>query len=133
MARKDLLKKAFRNNFIRRSVADLKSLGSGNAASKPRHASSTSLRSMYEDGAPVQPKLPMSTDDFPKNKKAIAQGYKADDNASSLLAVSQDANASRESVAEWLQTVPKDPVKMSSSEIRAEMEKVRAHSSHSPH
>jgi hypothetical protein len=127
MARKDLLKKAFHNNFIRRSVADLKSLGSEKATPKPRHASSTNLRSMYEDTTPVLPTPPTSTDDLPTNEKAIAQGYKANEGASNLVAASEAANVSRESVAEWLQKVPKDPVEMSSSEIRAEMEKVCAH------
>ncbi|KAF2444753.1 hypothetical protein P171DRAFT_282049 [Karstenula rhodostoma CBS 690.94] len=123
MTRKDLLKKAFRNNFIRKSVADLKSLGTEKAHPKPRHSSSTNLRSQYEEDAPVLPTPPMSTGDFSAHEDAIEQEHKVD--ASNLVAASETASSSRESVTEWLQTVPKDPAMMSSSEIRIEMEKVR--------
>lgn len=124
MARKDLLKKAFRNNFIRKSVADLKSLGTEKVHPKPYPASSTSLRSQYEYNAPVLPRPLIDTDDFPAQEKAILQEHILDDSAPSLVATFEAAKTSRESVAEWLQTVPKDPATMSSSEIRVEMEKV---------
>ncbi|KAL5408072.1 hypothetical protein PMIN06_005687 [Paraphaeosphaeria minitans] len=125
MTRKDLLKKAFRNSFIRKSVADLKSLGTEKTHPKPRHASSTSLRSRYEGNAPVLTTPPMSTVDAAQENVA-EQEHNIDDSDSSLVAASEAAKSSRESVVEWLQTVPKDPAKMSSTEIRVEMEKADA-------
>ena len=126
MARKDLLKKAFRNNFLRKSVADLKSLGAEKAPRKHRHASSTSLRSTYEEAAPVLPRPLLSIDEFLTQENASSQQQDhADTNGANLLAASEAAKTSRESVTEWLETIPKDAVQMSSSEIRHEMEKVR--------
>ncbi|KAL1610386.1 hypothetical protein SLS60_002053 [Paraconiothyrium brasiliense] len=127
MARKDLLKKAFRNNFLRKSVADLKSLGAEKARPKPRHASSTSLRSMYEDTSPVPSTPPTNTDGVhAQEKPTVQKGGISSESAASFYAVSETANISRESVAEWLQNVPKDAAQMSSSEIRREIEKADA-------
>ncbi|KAK7191179.1 hypothetical protein DPSP01_013516 [Paraphaeosphaeria sporulosa] len=125
MAHKDLLKKAFRNNFIRKSVADLKSLGAKEAHPKPRHTSSTNLFSRTENDVPDLPTPPMSTEDSDA-QKVTEHEHKTDDSASSLVAASEAAKPSRENVAEWLQTVPKDPATMSSTEIRVEMEKADA-------
>ncbi|KAJ4349779.1 uncharacterized protein N0V89_008397 [Didymosphaeria variabile] len=127
MARKDLLKKAFRNNFLRKSVADLKSFGTEKARQKPRCASSTSLRSMYEDAAPALSTPPTSTNGFPaQDKPMVKKDDISNESASSLFAVSEAAKTSRESVAEWLHTVPKDAAQMSSSEVRREIEKADA-------
>lgn len=52
MARKDLLKRAFHNSFMRKSVADLKSVATNRATPKPRRSSSSAdLATQFESTA----------------------------------------------------------------------------------
>lgn len=126
MARKDLLKKAFRNNFISKSFADLKSTGAEKVQPKAHHASSANLRSAYNDAAPVLQTPPVNTDAFAAQEQTIPRQEDADNlSGVNSLAPSEATTSSRESVAEWIQTIPKDPIKMTSSEIRREMDEVR--------
>ncbi|KAF1974892.1 hypothetical protein BU23DRAFT_567260 [Bimuria novae-zelandiae CBS 107.79] len=151
MARKDLLKKAFRNNFIRKSVADLKSLTIDRSPAKHRHVSSTSLRSHFQDVAPVIPPPRTSTPDFPAHEQTTVTD-ESDPHASASspppkrVPTGQDPNE----VAQWVDSVgPKDdvvriaspelhrheknvlengnPMTMSPSQVRQVMEKADAH------
>ena len=122
MARKDLLKKAFRNNFIRKSVADLRSLTTDKASSKSQQSSPSSLRFKHHDAAPVLPTPRTSTPDFPAHETAMMKEESSDTGASSeRLPVGQDPRE----VAHCVNSVkPGESVRISTPELRHHEERV---------
>lgn len=131
MARKDLLKKAFRNNFIRKSVADLKSLTIDRTPKLPRkHASSASLRFTYDEAAPVIPTPRTGTLDFPAHENTITEekGH-LQANAKSVSPVRTSTGETPNEVAQWAESIDSDSVRISASEVRRHEEKVLEHGS----
>ncbi|KAJ4305275.1 hypothetical protein N0V90_000806 [Kalmusia sp. IMI 367209] len=119
MARKDLLKRAFRNSFMRKSVADLKLPAAEKAHPEPRHASSTAdLRTHYESTASSPDDITDAVvgDDNVDNQPANTTRYTESDQSDQVPCGS--------GVGEWLQSINEDhAMHMTSSEIRRQMDK----------
>ncbi|KAK3203099.1 hypothetical protein GRF29_112g262738 [Pseudopithomyces chartarum] len=139
MARKDLLRKAFRNNFLRKSVADLKSLASDKA-----HASFTNLRSPHKltpSKQPIPTHRPATPDAVPTPPTAVTES----DSSSSERTVTptpdptaQHAEPLRPGASLRVSTPEpswreekaaggRDPMRMTAKEIRGEMDEADAH------
>lgn len=73
MPRNNLLKKAFHNNFIRKSFADLKSLTADKADAKLQDGNPKTLRSQYLAAAPMTPSSRTGTLDSPDLQSPVSK------------------------------------------------------------
>lgn len=139
MPRNNLLKKAFRNNFIRKSVADLKALTADKPDAKQQDASPSILRPRHRAAAPVKPTSRTHTPDLPELEQPVAEKEnstidpfveefsiaKKPNNIFSLNSIKDERFPTPEprNHEEPLDDV--DPMSMTSSQVRQLMDKVR--------
>ena len=123
MARKDLLKKAFRNNFIRKSVADLKS-----AASEKAHGSFINLLSPKKSAPPNHPaSVRTDTPDFPAYEPPVASQVSSDTSSASESTVTSPDPDDSDQYTEPLR--PGSSLRISTPEVRRHDKKVLEHGS----